>query len=313
MQKRPLGNTGIQVSEIAFGGVEIGMPYGIDKHMPSAQESIRLLRKAYDAGMNFFDTARLYGRSEELMGEAFAGIRQDVVLCTKCVHFKDKSGHIPAGDALQGIVNDSLHDSLKALKTDYIDVFMLHLADKEILANGDVTRIFTDLRASGRVRAIGVSVYTAEETRYAIASGVWDVVQLPFNLLNQEHGQYFDLAKESGVGVVVRSVLMQGMLSEQTQIAHPALQRVDDLIARYAAIARANRWSLAMMATKFALHFKQVSAVLIGIDRIDYLNAALAVSEGDPIGDDVTQSLVEMAYDDPAFINLHQWKQQGWI
>jgi len=75
MNKRLLGQTGIQVSEIAFGGVEIGLPYGIGikskADMPSREESVRLLHTAVDSGINFFDTARMYGLSESIMGNAF--------------------------------------------------------------------------------------------------------------------------------------------------------------------------------------------------------------------------------------------------
>lgn len=314
MRQRLLGNTGIQVSEIAFGGVEIGMPYGMAKHeMPHPKESIELLREAFESGINFFDTARLYGQSERLMGEAFSGIRKDIVLCTKCVHFKDGKGTIPKAEELKRIVHQSLQESLAALQTDYIDVFMLHLADLEILSNQDVSRVFSDLRSSGRVRAIGVSVYTAKETQCALGSGIWDVVQLPFNLLNQEQRPYFGEAREAGVGIVVRSVLMQGLLSDGVKMDHPALKQVTDHIVRYVKAASESQLPLATMATKFALHFQDVSAVLIGIDRMDYLKAALEVSSGDALNQELFESLRDMAFDDPAFLNLHQWKQEGWV
>ncbi|MEC3878593.1 aldo/keto reductase [Parapedobacter sp. 10938] len=314
MRKRPLGSTGIQVSEIAFGGVEIGMPYGIGKNeMPHPQESIGLLREAFASGINFFDTARLYGQSEQLMGKAFSGIRNDIVLCTKCVHFKKDDGTIPKVKELHRIVHQSLQESLAALQTDYIDVFMLHLADLEILSNEDVLRIFSDLRTSGCVRTIGVSVYTAEETQYAIHSGAWDVIQLPFNLLNQQHGRYFRDAYELGIGIVVRSALMQGLLSDGVSPSHEALQPVNERILQYREIARANQWGLAEMATKFALDVPQVSAVLVGIDRMDYLQEALAVANGKEMPAALHGALASLAYETPDFINLHHWKQQGWI
>ena len=84
MNKRMLGQTGIQVSEIAFGGVEIGLPYGIGikskADMPSQEESVRLLHTAVDSGINFFDTARMYGLSESIMGNAFKDRRNQVVM-----------------------------------------------------------------------------------------------------------------------------------------------------------------------------------------------------------------------------------------
>ena len=90
MIKRTLGNTGIHVSEIAFGGVEIGVPYGIGvksaADMLSVKEAINLLHTAIDSGINFFDTARMYGTSENIMGNAFKSRRSEVVIATKCRH-----------------------------------------------------------------------------------------------------------------------------------------------------------------------------------------------------------------------------------
>src|SRR5690606_22958995 len=138
--------TGLLVSEIAFGGVEIGMPYGLGAHdMPDEESAIWLLQKAVELGVNFFDTARHYGESERLMGEAFEGIRDQIVIATKCVHFKDKNGAIPSYAQLKDIVHHSLETSLKNLKTDYVDIFMVHYADMDILQNEDVGRIFLEM------------------------------------------------------------------------------------------------------------------------------------------------------------------------
>jgi aryl-alcohol dehydrogenase-like predicted oxidoreductase len=93
MKKRLWRNTGINVSEIAFGGVEIGMPYGIGVEnaadMLSESEAIEFLHSVLDAGINFFDTARMYGESEAVMSKAFKRRRDEVVLCAKCRHLID--------------------------------------------------------------------------------------------------------------------------------------------------------------------------------------------------------------------------------
>src|SRR5690606_39549609 len=113
--------------------------------------------------INFFDTARHYGESERLMGRAFEGIRDQVVIATKSVHFKDKNGQIPSYSKLKDIVNNSLQQSLDNLRTDYVDLFMVHYADMDILQNEDVTRVFSEIQQEGAVKNIGVSVYKSEE------------------------------------------------------------------------------------------------------------------------------------------------------
>ncbi|MDQ6610336.1 MAG: aldo/keto reductase [Bacteroidota bacterium] len=211
MIQRPLGKSGINVSEIAFGGVEIGMPYGIgvetDADMISEAEAIYLLHSAQESGINFYDTARLYGNSEAIIGKAFKEKRKDVIISTKCRHLYNDHKKLPDYHALQNIIEASLQESLAFLQTDYVDVFMLHYGDKEILANDNVAKIFKQLKTSGVVRATGVSLYTPEETEMAINSCNWDVIQLPFNLMDQRQSALFSLAKEKGIGIVVRSVL----------------------------------------------------------------------------------------------------------
>lgn len=317
MKKRSLGSTGISVSEIAFGGVEIGMPYGIGKkgneHMLSEREAVNLLHQALDMGINFFDTARLYGNSEHLIGQAFQSKREEVVLCTKCVHFKQEDGSIPKHAELKDIIEGSLRESLKALRTDYLDVFMLHSGEIDILENEDVQQIFSDLTQRGVTRSTGVSVYSPEETKVAIDSGIWNLIQLPFNLMDQRQAEYFDAATEKGIGIVVRSVLLQGLLSERGRNLHPALGTVSRHIDKYQELLDDQYRDLPSLATKFALSFEQVSSVLVGIDSQEYLENASSVSDRPNMDADKRARARHLAFPQPDFINLHTWNQQGWL
>ena len=114
MQYRNLGNTDISVSEVAFGGVSIGMPYA-GQSKPSEQLSINLLHTALDKGINYFDTARMYGDSESLMGKAFHDRRNKVIINTKCIHLLDEHGRIPQNINIPKPIASSLDQSLKIL------------------------------------------------------------------------------------------------------------------------------------------------------------------------------------------------------
>ena len=315
MENRPLGKTGISVSEVAFGGVEIGMPYGIGvsgrEHMLPDKEAVRLLQASVDGGINFYDTARLYGNSEDIMGRAFRDRRQNVVLATKCRHVHGADGRIPPYAALKEVITSSLQESLAALQTDYVDVFMLHQASAAILANEDIARIFTGLKQSGRCRATGISTYSVEETDAAIRSGVWDVVQLPFNLMDQRQEACFDAADAAGTGMVVRSVLLKGILSSKGRRLHPALKAVEDHVGRYSALQ--GTLPLADFAVKFALSFKKISAVLIGIDKQEYLQATLHTANGRYLDEAALARAKALRFPDPAFLDLPAWDRKGWL
>lgn len=317
MQRRKLGKTGIDVSEIAFGGVEIGIPYGIGvasaADMLSEAEAIRLLQEALDSGINFFDTARSYGGSERLMGKAFKNRHEEVVLCTKCHPLRNSSGDLPAENQLKKDIEASLSESLSALQTDYVALFMLHQVDPEILANDAIAAIFSDLKKAGTIRATGVSTYTVADSRHAIESGAWDVVQLPFNLMDQRQAELFGLAEERGVGIVVRSVLMKGLLSNRGQNLHPALSDVETHLSGYQTLLSDGFPDLPTFATKFALSYPQVASVLVGIDRMSYLHTAIKTADGDYLDPDYLKKVRDWAYPNPEFLNMTHWERMGWL
>ena len=317
MKKRALGRTGMQVSEIAFGGVEIGMPYGIGiknkKDMLSRPEAVYLLHTAVDAGINFFDTARLYGESEAIMGKAFKDKRNEVILETKCKHLRNAEGKIPSNNELKKIIETSLQESLEALQTDYVDVFMLHYGDEEILQNEEIASIFLYLKKSGVVRATGLSVYVPQETSKAIDADVWDVIQLPFNLMDQRQKTLFPLAAEKGIAIVIRSVLLKGLLSDRGKNLHFALKDVENHIQRYNDLFGEAAPDLPTLATKFALSFEEVSSVLVGIDRMDYLYKSIQAASGNPLRKETVTKAKKLAFPEPDFLNLHQWDVKGWL
>jgi len=317
MKKRKLGNTDLEVSEIAFGGVEIGMPYGIgvkgEADMLSEKEAIDLLHSALDRGINFFDTARMYGVSEQRIGKAFHDRRNQVIISTKCHHFRGKDGVLPTYSEIRTLVRTSIQKSLESLQTDYLDVYMLHQADLEILNHSVIAEEMLRLKEAGYVRAIGASTYTTEETRVALDSKIWNVIQLPFNLMDQRQGELFDIAESQGVGIVIRSVLLKGLLSTRGKNLHPALAAVENHIASFSNLLPDATTALPDLAIRFALSFPQVSSVLIGIDKQDYLEAALYSANGKYMDHTQLEQAKALAYPDPDFIDLPYWAKMGWL
>ena len=317
MKQRSLGKTGIAVSEIAFGGVEIGLPYGIGvksaADMLPVNEAVRLLRHAADSGINFFDTARSYGESEKIMGKAFHGMRDRVVICTKCKYFTNQDGTLPPERELITVIESSLDESLAMLQTDYVDVFMLHQATSQILNDEAIPLIFAELKQKGKIRATGISTYRSEETKTAIESGVWNVIQLPFNLMDQRQKEFFPLAEKKGVGLVIRSVLLKGLLSSKGQNLHPALADVEKHIKNYNRLSAKVSCNLSAFAIKFVLSFPEISAALVGIDSFEHLYQALATANGAYLDEQQLEQACKLAFPDPAFINLPYWDKMNWL
>jgi len=317
MNNRGLGRSGIDVSEISFGTVSLGKPYGIgidsQEVMLSESLAVQLLQKAFDQGVNFYDTARSYGQSEALLGKAFKNNREQVIICSKSAHYHGKDEPLPSGKEIRKITDKSFQESLSALQTSYIDVYMLHNGDMETLCHPEVKEIFSDYKKNGVIRASGASVYSVEEATKAIEDGIWDVIQIPYNLMDQRMSKIIPLAQQRGVGVVVRSVLFKGILTNRGRDLHPELKRVERHRKAYDELLIAKFSMLSDLAIKFVLSHRDVSSVLVGIDKMKYLQDALKVADGNYLDEKTLSRAKKLAFPDPAFLDLPKWDAMSWL
>ncbi len=218
MRYRTLGANGPSVSEIGFGAWGIGgntngaLAYGATNDTISVQA----VQRAIDVGVTFFDTADFYGfgHSEELLGAALAGVRNKVVVATK-VGMLDAGG---AQDFSAHHIRVSVEQSLRRLRTDYIDLYQLHSPPVCLLKeNADILACMEALRREGKIRAVGVSARSPEEGMVAVRDLGIRCLQANFNLLDQRaiDNGLFALCQAVDVGVIVRTPLCFGFLTGQ--------------------------------------------------------------------------------------------------
>jgi aryl-alcohol dehydrogenase-like predicted oxidoreductase len=316
MELRPLGSTGLKVSLLSFGCVELGIPYGIGirgpEDMLSEGQAVALLQTALARGITFYDTAPAYGNSEALLGRAFESCRDRVVLCSKCPGLTTEDGRVLRKRILRDRVLGSLDASLKALRTDCVDVLMLHRVEESIIANDEVAEVFADLTAQRAIRVAGASTYPGGITGRVIASRRWPVLQVAFSLMDQREAAFLREAEAAGIGVVARSVLLKGILSDRGRDLHPQLSAVQEHRERCQA-ATPPGTTLSAFATRFVMGQPGVSSVLVGIDRPGYLDQAVATAEAGPLATADARRAEGLAYPDPEFIDLPKWHSQGWL
>ena len=196
MAKVTLGKTGITVEKNAFGALPVQR---IDR-----QEAVRLLRRAYDGGITFFDTARWYTDSEEKVGEAFAGMREKVYIATK-------TGALNAAD-----FQKDLETSLRNLRTDYIDIYQFHnpaFCPRPEDGSG-LYEAMLKARDQGKVRHIGITNHRLNVAREAVESGLYETLQFPFCYLAAE--QDMELVKktaEADMGFIAMKALSGGLIT----------------------------------------------------------------------------------------------------
>lgn len=209
MQYRELGRTGYQVSTISFGAWAIGGTWGPVQD----EESLAALHRAVDLGVNFFDTADVYGdgRSEQLLAKLKRQRSEPILIATKAGRRLDP--HIASGYNRQNL-NAFIERSLRNLETDCLDLVQLHCPPTEVYYNPEVFGVLDDLVQAGKIRYYGVSVEKVEEALKAIEYPGVQSVQIIFNIFRQRPADlFFDLAKQRKVGILARLPLSSGLLA----------------------------------------------------------------------------------------------------
>ena len=214
MQKRKLGNSGLEVSALGLGCMGMSASYG---RIPDKKEMISLLRAAFDRGITFFDTAEVYGpfTNEELVGEALSPVRSEVVIATKFGFELDPSGERTwlGVDSRPEHIKEVAEASLKRLKTDYIDLFYQHRVDPDVPIE-DVAGAVKELIAEGKVRHFGLSEPGVETIRRAHEVQPVTAVQNEYSLWTRTpEAEVLPLLEELGIGFVPYSPLGRGFLT----------------------------------------------------------------------------------------------------
>ena len=312
MQYRQLGNTGLRISTLSLGTVALGMPYGIARDAnitpPSDNEAIQLVHRAIDEGINLIDTARAYGRSEEVLGKALKDRRGKVVIATK-LSCCDAAGNLLSGSALKQQMNASLATSLKLLRTDFVDLLMLHSAPAALLEHSDAVANLREFQTQGRVRYIGVSTYGAEAPQLAINQQV-NALQVAYNILDQRMAdEVFPLAAAAGVGIIVRSVFLKGVLTPRADdLPHrlAELKRQSDAVKQFAGKLSPPMTRI-QAALKFVLSQPDITTALVGVCSEAELESSLAVLQDGPLGKEVIHQFKQLRWDNPNMLNPGTW------
>jgi aryl-alcohol dehydrogenase-like predicted oxidoreductase len=223
MVRRQLGRTGLTVSSVALGttklGRNTGVKYPADFTLPSDQEVATLLESARQLGVNLIDTAPAYGESERRLGPFINNHRDEIVLCTKCGE-QYLNGRSIYDFSAQAILT-SVEQSLRRLRTDHVDILLLHSDgnDVEILTQTDALETLSRLKKSGEIGAAGISAKT--QAGILEAARTLDVVMAPFSQKDPSLAEALAEVQDRGLGVLAIKGLFSGHLE-----AGPAIEFV---------------------------------------------------------------------------------------
>lgn len=219
LPKRELGRTGMQVTMLGYGAMELrGAPRARDV---TEEQAETILNAVLDAGINYIDTSIDYGLSEERIGRYLADRRSEYYLASKCgclvgappAPRGQRNPHVFTRDNIVA----GVEQSLTRMKTDYLDLVQFHASpSKQTLEANGALEAVQELKAAGKVRFIGMSS-TLPNLLDHVAMGVFDVFQIPYSAVEREHESAMSTASEAGAGIVIRGGAAKGAPSEDKQ------------------------------------------------------------------------------------------------
>lgn len=300
MKTRPLGRTGLQVSEIGFGSWGIGGASRVPgSYGPTDdQVSLQALRRAFASGVTFYDTSDLYGygHSEALIGTAFRAQRSRVVIASKVGYLEHNGG---PQDFSPGHVRQALEGTLRRLQSEYVDLYQLHNPPLRWLErDGRAWDTLEALRGEGKARAIGISVRSPQDGLTALRRFPVQTLQVNFNLIDQRALDVglLEACQARGVGVIGRTPLCFGFLTGR----YPADSRFGPLdhrsawspeqVAVWATAsqrfldgAQAPRPTPTQLALRFCLSYGGLSTVIPGMLTPEQVEENVAASRLGPL------------------------------
>lgn len=287
MKKAKLGRTGLEVTKLGFGAMEIRGPRIWSGRPVTDSEAETILNAVLDAGINFIDTAYDYGLSEEYIGRFISKRRSEYFLATKCgctvvnAGDHDETPHVWTRDNLL----HNIDKSLKRMKTDYVDLLQLHNPTVEQTEEGKLIDVLKEIQASGKARWIGISSTLPHITKY-IESGEFDVFQIPYSALERDHENSIIKAAQAEAGTIIRGGVGRGEpgvgLGDTNRWAAWEKAKLDELLDEGE--------SRTAFLLRFTLSHPGMSTTIVGTKNPDHLAENMRIAEK---GDLPTEVYVE--------------------
>ncbi|CAI6030222.1 aldo/keto reductase [Cohnella sp. JJ-181] len=273
LPKRTLGRTGLEVTPIGFGSMELRGDRVWSGRPVDDAEAGRVLNEVLDQGINFVDTAYSYGIAESMIGKHIAHRRGEYLLATKCGReVIDNGAYVDTPHCWdRRFLAESFDESLRRMKTDYVDLLQLHGPMPEEAERESLVAFLRGLQETGKVRWIGISSFLPAAPHF-IRSGEFDTIQMPYSALERAHEALISEAAAQGAGVIVRGGVGRGEpgagLGQQDQWAYWDKARMDELLAEGE--------SRTGFMLRFTLSHPAISTIIIGTKNPAHLRENVA-------------------------------------
>ncbi len=290
-------STPMGLQEMVLGTVQLGLSYGINNKagQPSPKEAFSILETAQSLGLKFVDTSDLYGSSSQLIGE-FGAERFSVLTKFKLEERES--------------FTSQLQKSLMTLKTDKIHCYSFHrFSDFE---NFEFWDEVDEAKASGKIQQLGISVYDNSQLERAVKCRTIDLIQLPFNPLDNYvlRGRLLAIAKSNHKKIHIRSIYLQGLILMGESEFALSLRPLINPIAELKKIAARAGCSLQQLCWAYAKSFNTIDGIVVGVDSVQQLRENLMLSKTPPLPKEILGEIHRIQVESPELLNPANWSKK---
>ena len=285
-------------NKLILGTVQMGLAYGINNTVGkvSMADSHNILAYAFDHDIRILDSAEAYGNAHDVIGSFHKkNPNKTFEVITKLPHQFDAD------------INDKVNLYLAELQVNQLHALLFH-SFGSYKANSDNFSVLTDLKASGKIKYIGVSVYTNEEIEAVLLNNDVDIIQLPFNLFDNSNlrGAILEKAKAKGKTIHTRSALLQGLFFKDVNSDNKTVQALKNELVQLSNISESSKSSIAQLALNYCLQQTTIDNVLIGVDSKEQLEDNIE-SLNHSIQDKTIQEINSIKVTDINLLNPSLW------
>ncbi len=294
---------------LVLGTAQLGMDYGIANKTgkPHFLEAIDIVKTAIDNGIIFFDTAQAYGKSEEILGRCFKEIKPGNGIDLKVITKLRPEINLMDQEELFGSVNISI----KKLKITQLWGLLLHRESILDHLNDSIINNISELKARGLIKHFGVSVYSMEKAKESINMSEIDIIQLPYNLLDQRARRegIFDLAESKKKKIFIRSVFLQGLLLIEPEQLPRGMEHAKGSLFKLREISKMIGVSLKNLAVSFVVQTSKNAMIILGAETSSQLKENISIFS---MARDISlPNLDSMTSEDQTLINPSLWTIQN--
>ena len=299
----------IRLSRIGLGTVQFGMDYGYTKKKPQKQVD-EILTCCLNRGVNFLDTARDYGDSEEKIGSFIKRTPKNNFFIATKISKINPSISKNKKKLLEHVVK-SIESSLSLLQVEKIELLQLHQADNSIIGNDFFWDIIMHLKEKKVFNRFGVSVYDVDSTKDMLNKyhRCIDFIQIPYNVFDQRFSEIFSFLKDKKISIMSRSVFLKGIITAPEEAVPSELNEIKYFKNKLLNISRDSGLSVSDLALLFVINHKAINTTILGVDSVQELQANIAALKNNDLFEKVKIEVGHLRIKDSYLIDPRKWAQ----